>query len=241
MYFGTTRLFDGGSASSGTAGANEWYLAEGATGTFFDTFLMIMNVTRDPRTVRVDYLPAGGVPVRKTYTVAPRRRLTINVANEDPALANAAVAMHVVSDYLVVVERSQFWPHGSWTESHTSAGYRGTESSRWGLAEGRVGGANGAQTYVMVYNTANTAADITATFLRADGTTLVKHFTAAANSRFNIAITGDAGSDVPELSNEFFGAVIDATQPVVVEHSLYFNANGVTWAAGANAVGMPWP
>ena len=43
------------------------------------------------------------------------------------------------------------------------------------------------------------------------------------------------GSDVPELANESFGAVIDATQPIAVERSLYSNVGGVVWAAGTNA------
>ena len=30
--------------------------------------------------------------------------------------------------------------------------------------------------------------------------------------------------DVPELTNEWFGTVIDSTQPIVVERSVYSNA-----------------
>jgi hypothetical protein len=36
-------------------------------------------------------------------------------------------------------------------------------------------------------------------------------------------------------------AIIESTQPVIVEHSLYANANGVVWAAGTNATGTPLP
>jgi hypothetical protein len=51
---------------------------------------------------------------------------------------------------------------------------------------------------------------------------------------------------VPLLLNGSFGAVIESTQPVIVEHSLYTNslnpgANGVTWAAGTNATGTRLP
>ena len=59
-------------------------------------------------------------------------------------------------------------------------------------------------------------------------------------SRFNVAVTGP-GSDVPELANESFGALIESTQPIVVERSLYSNANGVTWAAGTNATATRLP
>ena len=55
-----------------------------------------------------------------------------------------------------------------------------------------------------------------------------------ATSRVNVAVTGP-GSDVPELANESFGAVIDATQPIAVERSFYSNVGGTIWAAGTNA------
>ena len=41
MYFGTARVFDGGHESAGVpAGASRWFLAEGATGPFFETFVL---------------------------------------------------------------------------------------------------------------------------------------------------------------------------------------------------------
>jgi len=103
----------------------------------------------------------------------------------------------------------------------------------WGLAEGRVGGAHNAQTYILLANPGAEAATVTLTFLRTDGTTLVKSFEVPATSRRNVAVTGP-GSDVPELANESFGTTIHATRPIVVERSMYTDANGVTWAAGTN-------
>jgi hypothetical protein len=241
MYFGMTPLFTGGSAAAGINLPNyNWFLAEGATGTFFDTFLLIANPNEAGASLTMTYLPASGVPVTKTHVVAAHQRLTINIATEDPALESAAVSTHVTSDQPVIVERSQYWPHGDWYESHTSAAAR-TTALTWGIAEGRVGGSNSAQTYILIANPdPSVGADITATFLRTDGTTLVKHYTVNPSSRFNIGITGVPGaSDVPELTSEFFGVTIESTIPVVVEHSIYFDANGVTWAAGANALGTP--
>jgi hypothetical protein len=124
-------------------------------------------------------------------------------------------------------------------EAHNSTGET-TPGTRWGLAEGRVGGSNHAQTYILIANPGTQSADITATFLRADGTTLVKTFTVGPTSRFNIAVTGPGGS-VPELVDESFGAVVDSTQPVIVERSMYTDANGLTWAAGTNATGTRLP
>ncbi len=82
---------------------------------------------------------------------------------------------------------------------------------------------------------------MTLTFLRGDGSTVVKTFTVPAVSRFNVGVTPSAGSMAPELTNESFGALIESTQPIVVERSVYSNANGVTWAAGTNATATRLP
>jgi len=112
--------------------------------------------------------------------------------------------------------------------------------AHWCLAEGRVGGTNHAQTYILLANPGDSTATVTLTFPREDGTTIVKTATIAATSRLNIAITG-ADSDVPELTDEAFGTRIDSTQPIIVERSMYTDANGVTWAAGTNATATHLP
>jgi hypothetical protein len=240
MYFGERPLFSGGHDSAGvTSPSTSWFLAEGATGAFFDTFILIANPNDAAAQVVTTYLPTAGAPVAKTHDVAPHQRLTINIADEDPTLASAAVATRVSSDRPVSVERSQYWPHGNWYEAHNSAGEVAT-GAHWCLAEGRVGGANQAQTYILLANPGDSAATVTLTFLREDGTTIAKTVSVAATSRLNVAITG-AASDVPELADEAFGTRIDSTQPIIVERSMYTDANGVTWAAGTNATATRLP
>ena len=57
MYFGTP-LFNAGHDSAGaTRPATEWILAEGATGTFFTTFLMLANPGETAGDVTLRYLP----------------------------------------------------------------------------------------------------------------------------------------------------------------------------------------
>ena len=95
------------------------------------------------------YLPASGAPIVRTTSVPGGQRLTINIAGEDPTLESAAVATRVEADRPIVVERAQYWPNPTWHEAHNSFGVTET-ATRWGLAEGRVGGANGDQTYILV-------------------------------------------------------------------------------------------
>jgi hypothetical protein len=244
MYFSSgadSRAFwAGGHASAGaTSPSTSWFLAEGSTGTYFNTFLLLANPNEQQTTGTITYLPASGLAVKRPVTIPALGRTTINIAFEDATLADTAIASRVETLLPIVVERSQYWPQPIWQEAHNSFGVTAS-AMRWGLAEGRVGGDAGYQTYILLANPGADAVNVTVTFLRENGTTIVESFPVAAESRFNVAVSG-AGSDVPELADESFGTVIEATHPIVVERSLYNNANGVIWAAGTNAVATRLP
>lgn len=52
-----TALFLAGHESAGiTTPAPRWFLAEGATGPWFDTFVLVANPTDDEATARLTYL-----------------------------------------------------------------------------------------------------------------------------------------------------------------------------------------
>ena len=241
MYFGLNPLWKAGHESAGvTTPATEWLLAEGATGSFFDTFLLLSNPGTAPADVTVTYLPASGAPIVKTKSIPAQGRLTINVEGEDPALADAAFGTTLSSSVPIVVERAQYWPAtpDQWYEAHNSFGVLST-GTKWGLAEGRAGGTNNYQTYILLANPGGTQADVTITFLKTDGTTLIKNFAVAPFSRFNVAV--GAGGQVPELAGAEFGAVIASTQPIVVERAMYADAGGLTWSAGTNATATRLP
>ena len=65
--------FMAGHDSAGvTAAAAHWFFAEGATGTFFDMFLLLANPGAAEAHVTVRYLlPGGAPPVVKPYTLEP--------------------------------------------------------------------------------------------------------------------------------------------------------------------------
>jgi hypothetical protein len=240
MYFGLSPLWIGGHESVGvTLPSRNWFLAEGATGTFFETFVLFANPSASAASVSVRYLPDTGTPVDKTYPVPPGQRLTVNIEGEAPALANAAVATQVTSNVPIIVERAQYWPDPapSWYEAHNSFGVTST-GTRWGLAEGRVGLNTGYQTYILLANPNSNAVDVAITFLREDGTTLIKNFVVQPSSRFNVAV---GGVDVPEITNERFSAVVLASHPIAVERAMYSDRDGVTWQAGTNATATRLP
>ncbi|HWJ57728.1 MAG TPA: hypothetical protein VNR90_15915, partial [Vicinamibacterales bacterium] len=240
MYFGTP-VFSGGHESAGvTRPSTNWYLAEGATGSFFTTFVLLSNPNATPAAVTLTYLLEGGGTVTRLKTIPAGTRLTINIAIEDPSLAATSAATRVTSDVPIVVERSMYWPFtpASWNEASNAFGVTET-ARRWGLAEGRVGGPNGFQTYILVANPEVVAATITLTILRTTGAPIVKTFTVPAGAR--LTITTGPGTMVPELADESFGATIVSNSPIFVERALYSNANGVFWAAGSAATATPIP
>jgi hypothetical protein len=240
MYFGTP-VFNGGHESAAASElATEWFLAEGATGSFFTTFVLISNPDPAPAHVTLTYLREGGGTVTRQKTVAAGARLTINVGTEDPSLAASSVATRVTSDVGIVVERAMYWPFdpSRWQEAHNAFGVTST-GRHWGLAEGRVGGAFGFQTFVLLANPDLSPATVTATFLRATGAPVVKTFVVQPGAR--LTVTTGPGSMVPELADESFGVSLVADRPIFAEHAVYSNANGIVFAAGGAATASELP
>jgi hypothetical protein len=234
MYFGTP-TFNGGHESAGvTSTARDWFLAEGATGSFFTTFVLISNPNATPANVFITYLLEGGGIEPRAVTIPPGTRHTINVATEGPALAATSMATRVTSDVGIVVERSMYWPMTptSWNEASNAFGV--TETARsWGLAEGRVGGPFNFQTYILLANPDTMPANVAAAFQRGSGLPVLKTFVVPAGGR--LTITTGPGSLVPELANESFGVRLVADRPIFAERSMYSDANGVFFAAGGAA------
>ena len=243
MYYTPGGLtFQAGHESAGvTAPATRWYLAEGATGPFFDLFLLIANPTIQDADVTVSYLLPDGSRLRQSHRVGAMQRFTIWVDQAAPALADTAVSMLVESDNDVplVVERSMWWPGDSrtWTEAHNSPGAT-TTGPAWAVADGEASGppANRA-TYYLIANPGDTPAAVKVTLLFEDGSpVLSRTYPVLANSRFGVSV-GDA---FPNAVGKRFGALIESVGaspvPIVVERAMYADAGAVTWAAGTNVL-----
>jgi len=238
MYFGTARFWDAGHESAGVPDpSTTWYHAEGATGPYFDTYVLVGNPNATEATVTFTFLLETGQTITRIKTIPALGRLTVNVEAEDPLLANAAVSTTVTSDVPVISERAMYWPGAftSWNEAHNSFGVTQT-GIRWALAEGRVGGAQGFETYILVANPSTSAAAVRITYLRASGNPVVKSFTVGPTSRFNVHVN----SGVPEIAGEHFGAVIESLNgvPIIVERAMYWSALGVIWAGGTNVTAV---
>jgi hypothetical protein len=241
------QAFAAGHGSAGvTAPALEWFLAEGATGPFFDLFVLIANPNPTPAHVTADYLLLGGGVRTKSYTIPANSRFTIYVDQEEipagsgqrPLVAESlSTIVRSTNGVPVIVERSMWWPGPEvsanvWYEAHNSPGAT-TTGTKWALAEGEVGGPVGMQTFVLLANTSATAGSARVSLHFEDGTRTERTYTLPANSRTNVAVA----TDFPEAANKRFGTIIESLgatpTPIVVERAMYF---GEGWTAGTNAL-----
>jgi uncharacterized repeat protein (TIGR03803 family) len=254
MYFTQGGVpFAAGHESAGvTAPALEWFLAEGATGSFFDLFVLLANPNPSAATVQIEYLLVGGGTLTKSYTVPGNSRATVWVDDEQvPAgsgqkpLADVAVSMSVRSTNLVpiIVERTMWWPGPAvtpnfWYEAHNSPGATAT-ATRWLAASGEIDAPNGAQTYVLIANPASTAAQVRVVQF-ADGVynTSSRIVDLPATSRTTL-------SYAPPLANGRFSVLVESigapAVPIVVEHATYASPGALLWSSGGNALAAPLP
>jgi hypothetical protein len=216
-----------------------WFLAEGATGTFFECFVLLGNPNPTAANATITYLLPSGATVVRALTIPANSRVTINVETVDPALANADISTTIVSDIGIVAERAMYWPDFSvgWREAHNSFGVT-SAGLRWGVADGRVGGARNYQTFVLLANPNAFPAEVDVRFLK--GTfTANRSYVLAPLSRRNIFVN----SEVQELGEGTFSVDVRVQnyQPIAVEKALYWNSGTEVFAGGTNVTATRLP
>lgn len=242
MYFGDDPIWTGGHASAGASQpSTTWFLAEGATGGIFSTFILVANPQMDPVDVTYTFLTEGGTPATLTRTIGPFGRLTINPAAEDLGIPPGPVATQITATKPVIAERSQYWSTtgGAWNESHNSLGVI-EAATKWGLAEGRSGGPEGYSTYILLANAGTAPANVTLKFLGDGVTAAPAEQTIAVGGQQRVTVRVDP-ADPGAAGATTFGTVITSDNPIVVERAMYWNAAGQFWSAGTNATATRLP
>jgi hypothetical protein len=253
MYVTDGTLFRGGHASAGIPTLSPtWFFAEGATGNFFDLFLLLANPGPEPVSVTVDYLTDGGAARSKAYAVGARSRRTILVDDESfgadgMALANAAVSMRVTASSPIAAERAMWWPgEGGWHEGHATAGALGA-AVRWAFADGGVRFSPTARTFVLIANPDAVDASVRVTILPevAALAPIAETITVPAGSRFTFDVLSRLNVPGDSRQEVRFGALVESLGPapagIVVERATYWDVGSVTWEAGMGALAVPLP
>ncbi|MGH9163049.1 MAG: IPT/TIG domain-containing protein [Vicinamibacteraceae bacterium] len=231
--------FQGGHTSRGIAQpSTEWHLAEGANfHGMFTTYLLFANPNPSPITVDVRYLTDGGGVTSAAYSVPANGRRTVLVgAPGHGGPTNASFSAVATSSQPFIAERAVYL--AGMSEGTAAAGIPGP-AVQWAFADGASGGFAeyqrledadrlGFETYFFISNPHDSTATVTARYYRQDGTGVAESYSVEPSSRAAILITN------PALSNQRYGAVFTASQPVVVERATYYSR-------GAHAVsGVPW-
>lgn len=244
---------EAGHASAGvTAPKTRWFLAEGATG-FFSLFVLVANPGPDPAELTITYLLPNGPPRSRTMRLPGFSRETIAVETEVldgvPGLLAAtpvSTIVHSTNNVPIVVERAMWWPAGNWYEAHNSPGAT-TTSLVWASAEGETGGQYGAQSYYLIANTSPTSGRARVRLMFEYGTEASATVDLPPNSRTTVDV---ADPIFGPTANRRFGLTITSLPPLtggtpapdlVVERAMYWNANGLFWGAGTNALLTPLP
>ncbi len=240
------RLFNAGHESAGiTAPATRWFLAEGATGPYFDLFVLLANPQSQAAEVTLAYLLPNGTTYSRTLTLPANTRQNIWVDLETfpgvdgQPLADTAVSttVTVTNGVPIVVERAMWWPGGwsTWQEAHNSAGATVT-GTVWAMADGESGGPRGHETYILMANTSEFDGSARVTLIFEDGTTVARTYFLPATSRTSAGVR----YDFPEAAGRRFAAIVeslgDTPAQLVVERAMYSDGGGLHWGAGTNAL-----
>jgi hypothetical protein len=216
------------------------YFAEGVADDFFDTstqpaFLSGGSTARmHTRTVDADgwatSTSSGYQDVGQSLYVTPgyesRRRIA------------SSFATIIESDAPFVAERTTKWPtfrSGSsyGYGSHSSEG-TASLSTRWFFAEGVTG--TTFHTYVALLNPSTRTATLSVVYLGGEGVTqIVREHTIAPDSRATIDVNADAAG----LATTDLAIVIDSSEPIAAERSVYRDVGNTFWGAGTSTTGAP--
>jgi C1A family cysteine protease len=218
MYWGGRT---GGHDSIGaTSPEKVWYLAEGATGPGFETWVLVQNPGDSDARVRLTYMTDQGTVAGPELVVGARTRRSVSVADTVPG--NWNVSTMVSSDVPVVAERAVYWNNR--IEGHDSVGVTRPARS-WMMPNGATNG--GFETWVLVQNPNDSAARVALTYMTPAGPVAGPDITLPPRTRksFNVA---DTVAGQWEIST-----AVRSDKPVVAECSMY--GNGRAW--GTDSVG----
>lgn len=209
-----------------------YYLAEGATGSFFDLDIAVLNPGTPAAPILVTFLREDGSTVAKSLEVPPESRLTIRV-NDIPEVATGAVSTVIesVAGRPLVVERTMVW-NGEGYGGHSGNAVDGPQL-RWYFAEGSQGFFD---TYLLLANAGTIAAKATVTFLRENESPVSRTVDVAATSRFTLY-----AGEIAELVGRSFSIVVDSNAPIIAERAMYWSAGGTFWTGGHESAGVSAP
>ncbi len=207
-----------------------WYLAEGATLSGFDEWVLIMNANAQTAELLITFMSQTGSVVEREVSVPPASRYSCYVNDIVPE-SSVSVKIDSTNGVTVIAERSMYWDVGGkdWGGCHNSIGVTKTAST-WYLAEGSTGGSF--DEWVLVMNPTEQAAEVTATFMLTDGSSIQEAITVPATGRQTIHVNDF-------VANAAVSTKVESTNDIgiVAERAMYWDSEAVLAGGGGAASG----
>lgn len=218
----------GGHTAKGTlAPATEWYLAEGATLSGFNTWILVANADAQPAGVTMTFLREDGTTVTGSYTAPANGRLTV-FANAVNGLGGRSFSTRVSATRPVTVERAMYF--GDWEGGHVSAATT-APATDWFIAEGRTGPVF--DMWLLLMNPNSQPLTATVDYLLPGGGVTTRSYPLPATSRTTVHVDSVQG-----LADTDVSASIRATGPIVVERAMYWPGVYGQWNEAHNSFGL---
>ena len=210
MYWDGRR---GGHGSIGAkAPSQDWYLAEGATHSGFETYVLVSNPGEQQANVSLELVTTSGSgagPVSADLVVPAGSRRTVRL-NDITPYADVSTKLH--SDVPVVAERSMFWPVAGGRAGHDSIGVTAPAQETF-LPEGCTG--YGFETWLLVQNPGEDEAIVSVYVMMEGGESRVAEFSLGAAERRTLRM------------NDFYtgnmSIHVRSSRPVASERAVYWN------------------
>jgi hypothetical protein len=213
---------------TGISGPNTvWMFAEGSTQDPFHTWLLLQNPDSQPAQATIRYMPIEGTPVVQVQDLAPNSRTSIFV---NQFLPDTAFSVHIESTLPIVVERAMYRFPGN-----AATGVAGVNetSKTWYFADGFT--AATLDTWLLLQNPNATTVNVTIRLMEQTGEQTTVTLTMPPTSRRSIEL-----KQVRPIGD--FGIVVEASEAIVAEKSLFFDdePRGAAATEGAAALATVW-
>jgi subtilisin family serine protease len=123
MYFNYKGIWDGGHASEGCrAPSEQWNLAEGYTGSGFESWLLVQNTSPyEAADIKMAIIGNGGIISVHSYSLPPGSRNTFYLNDLAPP-GDVSVSLYSTNNVPLVAERAMYFNYGGITGGSCSMG-----------------------------------------------------------------------------------------------------------------------
>lgn len=203
----------GGMGSQGVAAPSaDWYFAEGATHSGFETYILLFNPQAQDATATLELMTGSGAPVSQQVAVPAGTRRTVKLNEVVPG---ADVSTRVRSTALLVAERSMLWGVDGGRAGHATTGMTAPKTSIF-MPEGCT--AYGFETWLLLQNPGTADAQVGVFAMTEGGEQKIADVTVGPGQRKTL-----------RLNDHYQGNLsvrVTATTPVAAERAVYWNSRG---------------